>query len=52
MGNASVMAELIAQGRCGLGPRLRQVCRSALASEDFGGVAARQRFPAARLRLG
>jgi hypothetical protein len=31
MGNATVMAELITQGRCGLGPRLGQVCRSALA---------------------
>jgi hypothetical protein len=40
MGNATVIAELIAQGRGGLGPRLGQVCRSALASEDFGGHAA------------
>ena len=43
MGNATVIAELT---------RVGQVCRWALASEDFGGVAARQRFPAARPRLG
>ena len=51
MGNATVTAEFIAPGRGALS-RLGQVCRSALASEDFGGVAARQRFPAVRPRLG
>jgi hypothetical protein len=39
MGSATVIAELIAQGRGGLGPRLGRVCRPALASEDFGGHA-------------
>jgi len=47
MGSATVIAGLIAQGRGGLDPAGR-VCRLALVGEDFGGVAARQRFPAAR----
>jgi hypothetical protein len=50
MGNGTVIAGLIAQGRGGR-DRLGQVCL-ALASVDFGGVAARQWLASARPRLG
>jgi hypothetical protein len=50
MGNATVIAGSIAQGRGGL-DRLGRVCRPALAGEDFGGVAARQWLACARPRF-
>ena len=44
MGNATVIAELIAQGRGGLDPTAAGV-PVGVASEDFGGVAARKWLP-------
>jgi hypothetical protein len=49
MGNATVIAELIAQGRGGLDPAGAGVPAGA-GSEDFGGVAARRWLACSRPR--
>ena len=50
MGNGTVIAE--SRKAVAALARLGQVCRPALAGEDFGGVAARQWLACARPRLG